>query len=564
LKGLASSFYGNSSGGLINFQTEFPESNIINISPEIIFGSNELRKYSLKLSGKINSQSYLVSFNNLNYKGFREHSSRKTYLLNTVYRNNLSENFLITAVINYFNSPYLLNPGSLNEETAEQNRNSAREINKLQGTGEKADQFQSGLTLNFLEDDFNFTSTLYFIKRDLINPIPGRIINLNRKAGGLRSFVSKNFIVSNYDLKFSAGIDIEMQNDLRKEFVNNGLAHTNFTPDEIFEKLGYGNKLIDQEENVLGIGPFLSIQILLNNFGFLTGLRYDHNTFKVDTYTNNSGKRKMKQLSPSAGIFYKPSSNSKMYFNYSTSFQTPTTSELSNQPNVEGGFNPDLNPEKIFQLEFGSEYFFIDLKTSISASAYYLNFRDLIISYQVPDSEEFFFRNAGKAENKGMELMIETFPFNKIRSRISYSLMDFVFKDYPLEFNGEVYQLAGNKVPGVPQQNFYFQIDYLNESGLTGNINFHWVDKYFTNDFNGTPSGSQSAQNNFINESYFKLNLRLGYKIIFNFLDAELFTGINNLLDKKYNGSVVPNALGERYFEPAPGRTWFAGFQINY
>jgi iron complex outermembrane receptor protein len=40
--------------------------------------------------------------------------------------------------------------------------------------------------------------------------------------------------------------------------------------------------------------------------------------------------------------------------------------------------------------------------------------------------------------------------------------------------------------------------------------------------------------------------------------------GINNLFDKKYNGSVVPNALGERYFEPAPGRNWYAGLRINY
>jgi iron complex outermembrane receptor protein len=566
LKGPASSFYGNAAGGVINFQSEFPEEGIINITPQIIFGSYDLQRYSLKLSGQYNSQAYLISFNNLNYDGFREHSARKIYQLNTIYRNNFSGNFNITGVINYFNSPYLLNPGSLNRETIEQNRNSARELNKLQGTGEKATQFQSGLTLNFLKADFNFETTLYLIKRDLINPIPGRIINLNRIAGGLRSFFNKIFIFNNYELNFLGGVDIEFQNDLRKEFENNGLPNSNFEPAEIFKNLSYGNKLIDQKENVLGFGPFLSFKFLINeNIGFLTGLRYDNYIFKVDDpFTNNSGKRRMSQFSPAVGLYFKPIPNSKIYFNYSTSFQTPTASELSNRLDAEGGFNPNLNPEKIYQFELGSEYFFQDLKTSISEAIYYLNFRDLIISYQVPGSEEIFFKNTGKAGNKGIEVMTETFLFDELITTFSYSLMDFVFKDYVVEFNGSNYRLEGNKIPGVPQQNFYFQIDYLNETGIQAKVKLHWIDDYFTNDFNGAPPESQSSKGNFTNESYFKMDLRLGYKFIFNFLNTELFLGINNLFDKKYNGSVIPNAIGERYFEPAPGRNFYAGLQIDY
>ncbi|MDO8549242.1 MAG: TonB-dependent receptor, partial [Ignavibacteria bacterium] len=208
--------------------------------------------------------------------------------------------------------------------------------------------------------------------------------------------------------------------------------------------------------------------------------------------------------------------------------------------------------------------YFYDLNTLISAAGYYLNFRNLIIPYQVTGSEEVFFRNAGKAENKGIELLIETFLSDKLRTTLSYSLMNFVFKDYLHEFNGSLFQLEGNKIPGIPQQSFYFQAEYLNQTGIQCKVKLHWGDEYFTNDFNGTPPGSQSPKNNFINESYLKIDLRLGYKFIFNFLDAELFLGINNLFNKEYNGSVVANAIGERYFEPAPGRNWYAGLQILY
>src|SRR5690606_4627340 len=121
-----------------------------------------------------------------------------------------------------------------------------------------------------------------------LNPIPGRIIELNRNAGGLRTFMNKKFLLDEGELDFSGGVDIEYQNDLRLEFENNGLPHTNFKPDKIFENLRYGNTLINQEENVFSSGPFLSVKFLLNKlFGALTGLRYDHYTFKVkDSFTN--------------------------------------------------------------------------------------------------------------------------------------------------------------------------------------------------------------------------------------------------------------------------------------
>ena len=566
LKGPASSFYGNASGGVINFRTELTQKENINVIPEVIFGSYELQKYSLKLSGQYNSHSYLLSFNNLNHRGFREHSSRRTYQLNTLYKNSLSDKISFSAVINYFNSPYLLNPGSLTGETVELDRNSVREFNKLQGTGEKADQFQSGITFNFLQDDLKLETTLYFVKRDLINPIPGRIIDLNRTVFGLRSFLNKKIFINTFEFDLSGGVDIEFQNDLRKEFENNGLPHTNFKPDEIFKNLNYGNKLIDQEENVLGAGPFLSFKFLLNkNLGFLSGIRYDYYLFKVSSpYTGSSTLRKMDQVSPSAGIFLQPALSSKIFLNYSTSFQTPTTSELSNRPDDAGGFNPELNPEKIYQIELGSEFFLSELNTSLSASVYFLNFTGLIIPYQVSTSEEVFFRNAGKAENKGAEVMIESNISEALKVTMSYSLMNFIFKDYLVEFNDSIYQLETNKIPGVPQQSFYFKINYENKKGAEWEIKFHFVDEYFTNDFNGQLPGNSSSTANFINKSNLKTDLRLGYNFSFDFFNALLFMGINNLFDKKYNGSVVPNALGERYFEPAPGRNWYAGLRINY
>ena len=39
--------------------------------------------------------------------------------------------------------------------------------------------------------------------------------------------------------------------------------------------------------------------------------------------------------------------------------------------------------------------------------------------------------------------------------------------------------------------------------------------------------------------------------------------GVQNLFDRRYVGSVVVNASGGRYYEPAPGRTLFAGLTVG-
>jgi iron complex outermembrane receptor protein len=42
------------------------------------------------------------------------------------------------------------------------------------------------------------------------------------------------------------------------------------------------------------------------------------------------------------------------------------------------------------------------------------------------------------------------------------------------------------------------------------------------------------------------------------------FLRAENLSDRNYAGSVIVNEGNSRFFEPAPGRTWLAGFNASY
>lgn len=564
LKGSASSLYGNSAGGIINIESENASRKTLTLLPEFISGSFGLQKYIAKASGTLGTTSYLVSFNKFNYKGYRNHSSVNSSSINTVIRSLLSGNLLLKAIINYFDAPYLLNPSSLSRADAEMNPSGTRTIVTQQGAGEKTSQVHGGVTLNYFEDDFSIESTIYYLRREVKNPIPGRIIDLNRSAGGFRNSAEYNVNWSNTDLNFKVGLDLEFQKDKRNENENLGLKDTDTKPENIFSSIVYGSPLLNQEENVFNAAPFISSEISFGRLRLSAGLRYDYYRFKVsDKYfedlSDDSGIRTMKNLSHMAGVVYRPNELMKIYFNYSTSFLTPTTSELSNNPDGRGGFNSTLMPEKTMSFETGIQGTLNRL--SFSAALYLMNFADMLIPYQSSNSEEIFFRNAGKARNIGAEVSADYFISDMLSVSLSYTNLNFTFTDYLVQ-TGEsgLVQLYGNQIPGVPQHNaglsalFTFQ-GFYSKIILNGN------DSYFANDFNGPAADSNDEVNNYINPSVIEMNIRAGYNFVISDFNFELFSGINNLLNRKYFSSIVPNAAGNRFFEPAPIRNWFAGIK---
>ena len=61
----------------------------------------------------------------------------------------------------------------------------------------------------------------------------------------------------------------------------------------------------------------------------------------------------MRAVSPSAGLSLRVMPLLDLYSNVSTSFETPTTSELSNQESGAGGLNPTLEPQRMRSVEAG-------------------------------------------------------------------------------------------------------------------------------------------------------------------------------------------------------------------
>ncbi|MCZ6759323.1 MAG: hypothetical protein O7D29_02970, partial [Gemmatimonadetes bacterium] len=71
--------------------------------------------------------------------------------------------------------------------------------------------------------------------------------------------------------------------------------------------------------------------------------------------------------------------------------------------------------------------------------------------------------------------------------------------------------------------------------------------------------------NSAFSPSFVASDLRAGiFGLDIGGLATSPFAAVTNVLDVEYNGSVVVNAFGDRFFEPAPGREVFFGLEVGF
>ena len=554
LRGPSSSLYGNAGGGVLAAHTQAPAEAAWRVAPRLVAGSNGLFRAQASLAGRAAKTHAFASLYELRSEGYRAHADARARALNARVGHALTPHTELTLLLHLYDAPYLFNPSSLDADAARARPRSVRGFVVGQGASKQVRQAQGGIRVEYRPPPalYHRTSSLvlYGVDRALKNPIPGRIVELDRRAGGLRT--EHQFAWAG--TRLVTGLDLDFQRDDRREFSNEGLPEGERVADErVFELVQYGASQVDQEEQVRSFGPFVSLEKDVGAALTATvGGRYDRYRFAVDDLV-----RAMGQFSPMAGVVYRLDPFSRWYAHVATAFQTPTTSELGNRPSGEGGFNPDLGPERVLGLETGLRRHVRRARLDLEVALYQLQITDALIPFQVEreDSEEIYFRNAGQARNRGLELSLSAVPLSGLRADLAYTFGDYVFEDYEVETAGELVQLAGNEVPGVPRHRLFAALSYDTPQGLFTEVALERVGRYWANDFNGPPPRSDAPPDEFFNRAYLRVDLRLGI----DYRAARAFVAVENLFAAQYNGSVVPNAFGGRFFEPAPGRTWRLG-----
>jgi iron complex outermembrane receptor protein len=562
LRGASSSLYGNASGGVVSFQTEPAATRPFAQRVRVQAGSGKRNgdafyKWQSWTSGRAGNASGTLSVSQFKADGFRQNSAAEIRQLNAGLDYVFSGTTIGTLRVSAADDPRAENPGALTRTELGLNPDSAAANNINRNADKDVQQQQLSLGLRHVDELGNeYGVTVFGLLRDLENPLSapppgpfiptaGTYVRIDRAVGGARVSGSRRLGGSPSAPRLVAGADLQRMRDNRENFVSAAGVPTD-------------SVLIDQREKITEFGPFAQVtwspreELLLN-----AGLRYDWVRFDVaDRHltdgVDNSGDRTNDALSGNIGASWSFGDLFVPYVNVSTSFETPTTTELVNQPNSTGGFNTQLTPQRAVNYEVGArgqpmagvEY---------SVAVFLGRITDAIVQQQEVGGRAFFV-NAGKTHNDGAEVGLTLTPVRGLRLSGAYTYAHYRFAEY-VDAAGR--SLAGNRLPGVP--------DHFWRLGVRGALPYG-----FYADADHTLSSSVAADDlnspELVADSWGAgvTNLRLGWDGGAGDLNLAPFIGVNNLWDRRYVSAVTINGIGGRVFEPAPGRVIYLGTEIGY
>ncbi|HEX6433813.1 MAG TPA: TonB-dependent receptor [Gemmatimonadales bacterium] len=559
LRGASSSLYGNASGGVISFQTERAAPGPFAQRVRLQGGSGEREgdayyKWQSWTSGRSGSISGTLSLSQFKADGFRQHSAAEFRQLNGGLDYAVSGSTIATLRLSLADNPRAQNPGALTLTEFLTNPDSAAANNIRRGADKDAQQHQLALGLRHFDDAGNeYEATIFGLLRDLANPLAappfdgapltaGTYVAIDRVVGGVRGSLSRRLGSGGLSPKLTTGVDLQRMRDDRENFVSDAGAPT-------------AAVLLDQREKVTELGPFAQLQWSPQERWLLSGgLRYDWVRFDLDdrflTDGDDDGARTMAALSGNAGVSWLVSQEFVPYLNISTAFETPTTTELVNQPDGSGGLNPDLGPQRAVNYEVGARGRPLP-EFSYSVALFLGRITDAIV--QGPEiGGRAFFRNAGKTHNDGAEVGVSVAPVPGLTLNGAYTYARYRFAEYQV---ADGPPLDGNRLPGVPEHfwrfglrtalpaAFYVDADHtISSSVLADDANTIWI-----------PAWGAGVT-----------NLRLGWDGQAGLMEIGPFLGVNNLWDRRYVGSVTLNGIGGRVYEPAPRRVIYVGAQLGY
>lgn len=555
IRGSAGSLYGNAAGGVVEVRTVEPPVDPIAGRVTGYGGSYGMKRWAAAAGGTAGALRYQGDLSRTEQDGFRRYARQESTsgTARAILEGSAGE---LALSFTGYDTPTVQNPGALTGAEMAQDARLADPVQIRKGARKAVQQSQLGLTATRRTvGGLELSGSAYYGWRTLDNPLTFAIVDVDRTTSGaaLRATAPVRWL--GLEHRLSAGIDAQFQDDGRFNFANcNNVppltTPTATCPDVTRER---GVVQLDQRERVSGLGPFVRDEIAFGErYRVTLGARADYVRFRVDdhliTSTNpdDSGERTLHAVSPLVGFVARLGVLHAVYANVSTAFETPTATELANQPDGSAGINPELDPQYATTAEAGVKGVLFG-RVRYDAALFTTRVRDELIPFEVPGGAgRRYFRNAGSTRRRGGELGLAA-SLGAATVGASYTYSDFRFRDYVVGAS----DFSGNRIPGVPIQQVQGYATW-NWRGWFATLEGQTAGGVLLDDANATRSGGWEV-----------MNARVGGTVSVGRLSLAPVFAVSNLFDRTYAGSVVVNAAGGRYFEPAPGRTIYTGMTVG-
>ena len=553
MRGSASSLYGNAGGGVVDIRTADPPAVPVSAGLRMSDGGFDTRRFVAKAGGMFDGFAYQANVARTESDGYRDYSrQRMTNGFARLSRDDAAGSYALEWL--GVNTPVAQNPGAITRAQFETDPRLADPLSVRKQARKAVTQSQLGLTGRHNAFRGEIEASAYVGTRTLVNPLTFAVVDVGRSMSGGNLRATIPFSLLSTAQRFTVGTELQRQNDLRLNYTNcdDVPAPTAPTPTCPNPGVERGSVTLDQREIVSSWGSYLRDELdFMDRYTLTASARTDAVRFRVKdrliTATNqdDSGERLLDALSPMVGILARLSPSHSAYANISSAFETPTATELGNQPSGAAGINRDLKPQRSLTYEAGLKGVGgngLQYNTALFATSVH----DELIPFDIPGGNgRRYFRNAGRTSRRGIELGLGT-TVKQVELGGAYTYANYRFVDFTVD----TAHYAGNRIPGIPRQTLQASAALRTRFG-TLVTESTLADRMFVNDGNSESS-----------PGYAVFNARVVSSAMWNGSGVEVTVGAQNLFNTRYVSSVSVNAAAGKFYEPGSQRSIYIGVSL--
>jgi iron complex outermembrane receptor protein len=382
----------------------------------------------------------------------------------------------------------------------------------------------------------------------------GGVVDLDSDFAGVDLRWSVDTRLAGRDLRLVLGVDADRQRQHR-------LGFENFADGELGVR---GTLRRDQSDRVGNSDLYLQGEWSVSEAtSLMAGLRRSRVRFdSEDSYItssnpDDSGSVDYSATTPVLGLSHRFGSGWTWYASFGRGFETPTFDELGYRPDGSAGLNFDLDPARTRSVETGARAAFAS-GASLDFTAFRADTRDELAVASTSGGRSTY-HNIGRARRQGLEASV-LWPLSRgWKLDFAGTWLRAEYRDPFLACAGSpcgsptVPVAAGADIPGVPNAWLSLGAEWSSATGWWTRLGARHVGSV------GVDSARPQRA-----DGYTVVDVEATRKFGWIGADARAFVRLENLFDRQYAGSVIVNEANGRYFEPAPGRSVFAGLDLRW
>lgn len=546
-KGPEANIFGANTGGAILIQPFQSSQNEARVS--VTAGSYGLFHQSASIQQNFKKYRFNLVEGYQRSDGYRQNSNMDRRFLQTSHQWDYNSSGKLKLFAFYSDLTYKT-PGGLTQAQYEMDPKQARPASPTlpgavtQQAGIYNKTTFAGLTNSYqLNASFKHVVSLFTSYTDFKNPFITNYEKRYESTLGMRSFVAYTQEINKNKFIAQGGFESAATNTKIKNFNNNGGEPAAMQASDRLkanQNFAFARLNLDFDQKLL-----IELGTSLNFY------QYQYESYFPDVVA--SKRRKFSnQIMPKLAASYLFSPSFSVRGSVSKGYSPPTIAEVRSSNN---SINNNLQAELGWNYETGFRFQSKNKRFYANINAFQFQLQEAIVRRLNANDTEFFI-NAGGTSQKGIEmetsiqlLKHETRFIKKIQLRNNYTYSHFRFTDYQ---NGNI-NFSGNDLTGVPAHVLLSNVTLIFQKNIYFFAQHQYTSKIPLNDANIAFA-----------KRYHLIELKAGIdKLKIGRSNFEVFAGINNLLNQKYSLGNDLNAVGNRYYNAAPGINFYSGVSVK-